>query len=126
MSAAQGEAVLACITRELAAHGVVRPPWQLRDEHPCSLFWRMGEGELHLMAFSSWWPSLQLDDPARLALVSSWRPPPVWYPWCAFLLFPELEEASDDPELAERMAVERLEREGLGSVAAWQDAEQEG
>lgn len=106
----------ALLVRELAAHGHVRPPWQLAPaQHPASLFWRMGSGEGQLVLFDAWWQALAPDEPTRLDWVRRWQPPPLWYPWAGSLLGP----GDDEDDLA---SVERLEAAGLGTVADWQAA----
>lgn len=110
------------IAAELAAHGAVRPPWAYADEHPVSMFWRMGGGESHLMAFWEWWDLQQSSEAERLAFVRAWTPPVFWWPWSGLLVWPELEPQDDDIDAAERLAVERLASVGIGNVAEWDEA----
>jgi hypothetical protein len=93
-------------------------------EHPCSIFWRMGGGEWHLMVFDAWWESLDLDETSRIAWVRRWKPVPLWYPWCARLIWPELWETVGEDEKSDEKAVERLVTLGMGSLQEWQEAEQ--
>jgi hypothetical protein len=114
------------VTQEVQEYGYVRPPWHYMDEHPCSIGWRMGGGEWHLMMFEAWWERLAPDEATRIEWVRRWNPVPLWYPWCARLIWPgpweDIDE--DEDEKADETAVERLSALGIGSVREWQEAEQ--
>ncbi len=112
------------IADELAAHGAVRPPWAYANEHPFDICWRMGGGESHVMAFSAWWDRDERMLDERIAFIRRWSPPPFWFPWSAQLIWPELAPADDedDHEAVERRSVEAFEAAGLGTVAAWDEA----
>ena len=86
---------------------------------PYSIGWRMGAGEDHIIAFGTWWASVANDEPARIEWVRRWSPPGSWLPWAARLIWPDQERAEDVD------IVRRLEALGIGSVAAWEDAERE-
>ncbi len=50
--------------------GFVPLPWlRYPDIHPCSIGWRMGEGETYLMAFSTWWDALSEDERTQVEMV---------------------------------------------------------
>jgi hypothetical protein len=94
------------------------------DEHPFSIGWRMGGGEWHLMMFWHWWERLEQGEAGRIAWVRRWKPGPLWYPWCARLIWPELQEGEEEEVRGDEEAVERLAALGIGSVQAWQEAEE--
>jgi hypothetical protein len=123
MTVSEQELLAQHVTQEIKEHSFVRPPWQYMDEHPYSLGWRMGGGEWHLMMFRAWWKGLTLDEASRLAWVRRWKPTPLWYPWCARLIWPELRRGAGDDERSTERAVERLAAQGIGSVEEWQKAE---
>jgi hypothetical protein len=114
------------IADEVTAHGAVRPPWVYADAHPYDICWRMGGGESHLMAFWAWWPTVERTVDERLAFIQRWNPPPFWFPWSAGLIWPELDPEGEpedgDYEARERRLVEAFEGAGLGTVAAWDEA----
>lgn len=112
------------VARELEEYGFVRPPWQYMAEHPCSIGWRMGGGEWHLMMFGAWWERIAPDEATRVAWVRRWEPVPLWYPWCARLIWPALWEDLGEDERADEKAVEKLVALGIGTVREWQEAEQ--
>jgi hypothetical protein len=124
MSPSSEELLAQHVSRELETHGFVRPPWQYMDEHPCCIGWRMGGGEWHLMMFWSWWESLEQGEASRIAWVRRWSPGPLWYPWCARLIWPDLEGGEEEEERSDEEAVARLAALGIGSVREWQEAEE--
>jgi len=74
----------AAIAKELAAEGVLVPPWIKYPDIPRrSIGWRMGSGEWYLWMWSRWWA--RQDAAQRAAYVARWestRPDP-WRDWMA-------------------------------------------
>jgi hypothetical protein len=70
------------IVELVAQHGVVPPPWfEFPNEHPVSMCWRMGAGELHVMAFQTWWNRENFNIEQRIAYFQKWPPSPRWLTW---------------------------------------------
>ncbi len=70
------------ITRELAGHGTLVPPWVKHPEIPRrSLGWRMGSGEWYLWMWRRWWDGLSAE--AHKEYVARWAPtaPADWLSW---------------------------------------------
>ena len=71
------------IDTQAAVHGTMPPPWVVHDEHPCSICWRMGSGESHLMAWWPWWRQQAFTEAQMVAYFRRWPPP---YCWLEFLI----------------------------------------
>lgn len=123
MTTSETEMIEQEVRREVERYGCVRPPWRFMNEHPYSIGWRMGDGEGHLMVFWAWWQSLDHTEASRIDWVRRWEPVPLWYPWCARLIWPELCDEPDQDDNADERAVEKLAALGIGSVTEWSDAE---
>lgn len=62
----------------IAKHGSVPPPWVMYDEHPCSIYWRMGSGESHNMVWWKWWEVQNFTEVEKIAYFRQWPPPHCW------------------------------------------------
>ena len=70
------------ITKELAEHGTLVPPWRKYPEIPRgSIGWRMGSGEFYVWMWSRWFE--RLADAARAEYLTRWEPdaPDEWKDW---------------------------------------------
>lgn len=68
--------------------GFLPLPWmRFPDLHPCSIGWRMGEGEAYLMRFSEWWNTLTDAEKTEVELLH-----PATGPWAGWY-----EPIDDDP-----------------------------
>lgn len=55
-------------------------PWmRFPDIHPCSIGWRMGEGESYLMHFSDWWLTLTEGERIEVEMIH-----PATGPWAGW------------------------------------------
>lgn len=60
--------------------GFMPLPWmRFPDIHPCSIGWRMGEGESYLMQFSTWWEGLTDGERVEVEMVH-----PAMGPWAGW------------------------------------------
>jgi hypothetical protein len=71
------------IDRLVAEYGTVPPPWVIANEHPYSLYWRMGGSETHLMVWWEWWKRQAFTEKQKLDYFRCWPPP---YCWLTFLI----------------------------------------
>jgi hypothetical protein len=62
----------------VAEHGDVPPGWVMYDEHPYSIWWRMGGGESHQLVWWNWWRSQGFTEDQRIAYFRRWPPPHRW------------------------------------------------
>jgi len=105
------------VINEVAAHGVVLPPWTAYpDIERFSIGWRMGNGEWHLMVWWHWWERDRPDEASRIAYFRAWPPPVEWLDWAAIGIWPDLDDDdTSDPDAA----VRRLAGHGIGCHLAW-------
>ncbi len=107
-----------------AEYGTVPPPWIVfPNEHPYSLFWRMGSGEAHLMLWWAWWQQEQYDEAARIAYFRQWSPPACWLEWMAEAIWEYPDEADVEDEQDEDDNIARfawIEQLGFGSRAEFE------
>jgi hypothetical protein len=71
------------IDQLVAEYGTVPPPWVVHNEHPASIYWRMGEGEGQIEVWWAWWPRQNYTEEQKIAYFRRWPPP---HCWLAFLI----------------------------------------
>ena len=75
--------------KQMEKYGDFPPPYVLApDEHPLSMFWRMGGGESHLMVFFEWFESQFKTHEAKIEYLLKWPIPPCWFGWVVETIWP--------------------------------------
>ena len=75
--------------KQVEKHGDFPPPYVFApDEHPLSMFWRMGGGETHLMVFFEWFESEFKTHESKIKYLLKWPTPPCWFGWVAQAVWP--------------------------------------
>ncbi|BAU12106.1 hypothetical protein LEP3755_26350 [Leptolyngbya sp. NIES-3755] len=96
-----------------AEYDSVPPPWIVfPDEHPYSLCWRMGDGEMHLEIWSVWWEQQNYTEAERIDYFRGWMPPPRWLEWTIDAIWED-----DESDFDENAAFARIEALGFGTKA---------